>query len=230
MTDPNSRVAKERFIMCGKTGNIDGAMLLITSGIDINVISSEKKCPFNHGTILHLAVQFGRDELVRQLLLSPNININSVNMYKDTPFIAAVRVNRVRLVQMLLAHGDVDVNHTSTWLSDGLRIAKGTNNCPESARVIEEYMLDRAAFIERYKHLLTTPIPSKPPPPSTRTVWDGGVSSLTILSNWKAKDPNLNRPVTQYDLAGNIVGENESSSEFKEGPSGGGGGGGGGGK
>ena len=220
MSDPNSRVAKERFIMCGKTGDIDGAMLLITGGVDINVTSSERKCPFNHGTILHLAVQFGREELVRQLLLTPNININSVNMYKDTPFIAAVRVNRVRLVQMLLAHGDVDIIHTSTWLSDGLRIAKGTNNCPESARVIEEYMQDRGVFIEKYKHLLTTPIPSKPPPPATRMVWDGGISSLTILSNWKTKDPNLNRPDTQYDLAGNIVRQNESRSESKEGQNG----------
>jgi ankyrin repeat protein len=214
MSDPNSRAARERFIMCGKTGNIDDAMLLITGGVDINVASLEKKCPFNHGTILHLAVQYGREELVRQLLLLPNININSVNMYKDTPFIAAVRVNRVRLVQMLLAHGDVDISHTSTWLSDALRIAKGTNNCQESARVIEEYIQDSEAFIEKYKYLLTTSIPSKPPPPATRVVWDGGTSSQVILSNWKTKDPNLSRPVTQYDLTGNIVRENDSSNEY----------------
>jgi hypothetical protein len=224
MADKNSRAAKEKFVMCGKTGNLDEALLLIASGIDINVTSTEKKCPFNQGTCLHLAVQYGREELVRNLLLCPNIDINSVNMYKDTPLIAAVRVNRVRLVRMLLAHGDVDINHTSTWLGDALRISKGTNNFPESASVLEEYIQDSEGFKTKYQYLLTTPIPCKPPPPATRVVWDGGTSSNIILSNWKEKTSNSDRPTTQYDLEGRIVRdiEDKDNSEPKGEPGGGG--------
>ncbi len=95
MADVTARPVKDGSVWLGKTGNISEVMILLASGIDINVTSSDKKCPINHGTCLHLAVQYGREQLVRVLLLSPEINIISVNMYKDTPVTAAVRRGHV---------------------------------------------------------------------------------------------------------------------------------------
>lgn len=207
MADVDTKVVKDRFVLCGKTGDISGAKLLIISGIDVNATSSDKKCPFNYGTCLHLAVQYGREELVRTLLQCPDININSTNVYLDTPVIAAVRTNRALTLQMLLAHGDADLNHRSTWLATAYKIAKGTNNNLECARVIEEYLHNPDLFVEKFACLLTTPILPKPKPDPTRIIWDGGNSSIVIPDNYKKKgvSDDINRPATSYDLEGRIV-------------------------
>ncbi len=99
-----------------------GNLLFVRSFIkELHADVNEHSCHFGR-TPLHVAVERGRPEIVRELLATPGININACDINGQTPLHYAVAGGWHEIVAMLLAEPSIAANRPSR---SGLRTPLG---------------------------------------------------------------------------------------------------------
>jgi ankyrin repeat protein len=74
--------------------------LLLDAKVDPNVLSHNQQMG-----VLHIAVNFQRNDMIDLILMSLTVNINLMSSLHGTPLHLACKVGNLKIVQRLLIHG-----------------------------------------------------------------------------------------------------------------------------
>lgn len=120
-SDINSKISNEAidaFINAARIGNIDEVKRFLENGIDVNVKNIYKQ------TALHSAARSGHEKIVDYLLSYENIEIDATDIRGQTPFLFAVKNNKINIVKKFIDSKKVNLNITTTaWKLTALHLA-----------------------------------------------------------------------------------------------------------
>jgi len=114
-------------------GNARMVNLLLEKGIDVNITDDYN---YNNNTALSTAVINAKYDVV-ELLIEKGADINKENNKGDTPLIHAIRFEDYDMVQLLLEHPYINIEHYVDTIFNQLRVVEEVTWIPY---LIEKYI------------------------------------------------------------------------------------------
>jgi len=124
------------FIVASGHGNARTVNVLLEKGIDVNITDDYN---FNNNTALSIAVINAKYDVV-ELLIEKGADINKENNKGDTPLIHAIRSEDYNMVQLLLEHPYINIEHYVDTIFNQLRVVAEVTLIPY---LIEKYIETR---------------------------------------------------------------------------------------
>ena len=124
------------FIVASGHGNARTVNVLLEKGIDVNITDDYN---FNNNTALSIAVINAKYDVV-ELLIEKGADINKENNKGDTPLIHAIRSEDYKMVQLLLEHPYINIEHYVDTIFNQLRVVEEVTWIPY---LIEKYIETR---------------------------------------------------------------------------------------
>ena len=124
------------FIVASGHGNARTVNVLLEKGIDVNITDDYN---FNNNTALSIAVINAKYDVV-ELLIEKGADINKENNKGDTPLIHAIRSEDYKMVQLLLEHPYINIEHYVDTIFNQLRVVAEVTFIPY---LIEKYIETR---------------------------------------------------------------------------------------
>ena len=124
------------FIVASGHGNARTVNVLLEKGIDVNIRDDYN---FNNNTALSIAVINAKYDVV-ELLIEKGADINKENNKGDTPLIHAIRSEDYNMVQLLLEHPYINIEHYVDTIFNQLRVVAEVTLIPY---LIEKYIETR---------------------------------------------------------------------------------------
>jgi len=124
------------FIVASGHGNARTVNVLLEKGIDVNITDDYN---FNNNTALSIAVINAKYDVV-ELLIENGADINKENNKGDTPLIHAIRSEDYKMVQLLLEHPYINIEHYVDTIFNQLRVVAEVTLIPY---LIEKYIETR---------------------------------------------------------------------------------------
>ncbi len=124
------------FIVASGHGNTRTVNVLLEKGIDVNITDDYN---FNNNTALSIAVINAKYDVV-ELLIEKGADINKENNKGDTPLIHAIRSEDYKMVQLLLEHPYINIEHYVDTIFNQLRVVAEVTLIPY---LIEKYIETR---------------------------------------------------------------------------------------
>jgi len=124
------------FIVASGHGNARTVNVLLEKGIDVNITDDYN---FNNNTALSIAVINAKYDVV-ELLIEKGADINKENNKGDTPLIHAIRSEDYNMVQLLLEHPYINIEHYVDTIFNQLRVVAEVTFIPY---LIEKYIETR---------------------------------------------------------------------------------------
>mgnify|MGYP001564214648 FL=1 len=124
------------FIVASGHGNARTVNVLLEKGIDVNITDDYN---FNNNTALSIAVINAKYDVV-ELLIEKGADINKENNKGDTPLIHAIRSEDYKMVQLLLEHPYINIEHYVDTIFNQLRVVAEVTLIPY---LIEKYIETR---------------------------------------------------------------------------------------
>ena len=124
------------FIVASGHGNARTVNVLLEKGIDVNITDDYN---FNNNTALSIAVINAKYDVV-ELLIEKGADINKENNKGDTPLIHAIRSEDYNMVQLLLEHPYINIEHYVDTIFKQLRLVEELTWIPY---LIEKYIETR---------------------------------------------------------------------------------------
>ena len=124
------------FIVASGHGNARTVNVLLEKGIDVNITDDYN---FNNNTALSIAVINAKYDVV-ELLIEKGADINKENNKGDTPLIHAIRSEDYKMVQLLLEHPYINIEHYVDTIFNQLRVVAELTWIPY---LIEKYIETR---------------------------------------------------------------------------------------
>ena len=124
------------FIVASGHGNARTVNVLLEKGIDVNITDDYN---FNNNTALSIAVINAKYYVV-ELLIEKGADINKENNKGDTPLIHAIRSEDYKMVQLLLEHTYINIEHYVDTIFKQLRLVEELTWIPY---LIEKYIETR---------------------------------------------------------------------------------------
>ncbi len=124
------------FIVASGHGNARTVNVLLEKGIDVNITDDYN---FNNNTALSIAVINAKYDVV-ELLIEKGADINKENNKGDTPLIHAIRSEDYKMVQLLLEHPYINIEHYVDTIFNQLRVVAELTLIPY---LIEKYIETR---------------------------------------------------------------------------------------
>ena len=124
------------FIVASGHGNARTVNVLLEKGIDVNITDDYN---FNNNTALSIAVINAKYDVV-ELLIEKGADINKENNKGDTPLIHAIRSEDYKMVQLLLEHPYINIEHYVDTIFNQLRVVVELTWIPY---LIEKYIETR---------------------------------------------------------------------------------------
>jgi len=125
------------FIVASGHGNARTVNVLLEKGIDVNITDDYNFN--NNNTALSIAVINAKYDVV-ELLIEKGADINKENNKGDTPLIHAIRSEDYKMVQLLLEHPYINIEHYVDTIFNQLRVVAEVTLIPY---LIEKYIETR---------------------------------------------------------------------------------------
>ena len=125
------------FIVASGHGNARTVNVLLEKGIDVNITDDYNFN--NNNTALSIAVINAKYDVV-ELLIEKGADINKENNKGDTPLIHAIRSEDYKMVQLLLEHPYINIEHYVDTIFNQLRVVAELTWIPY---LIEKYIETR---------------------------------------------------------------------------------------
>ena len=128
----------------------------------------------NFGNALHLASYMGSEVIVRQLLKRMK-TVKMFGGYFESPLIAGVKGNNIRIVELLL-NRDVDVNRLSPEHGSALHAA-----CAQGSKKMIQTLLDHGADVNAYDDKIGSVLATAASPPEEYALFSKGRRTIVEL-------------------------------------------------
>ncbi|KAM0796953.1 ankyrin repeat-containing domain protein [Usnea florida] len=126
------------------------------------------------GNALHLASYMGSEVIVRHLLKSMK-TVNMFGGYFESPLIAGVKGNNIRIVELLL-NRDVDINRASPEHGSALHAA-----CAQGSKKMVQTLLDHGADVNAYDDKIGSVLATAASPPGKHALFSKGRRTIVEL-------------------------------------------------